>query len=333
MNYRILVKCFIVISTLFAFIGCNEVTQQEKFLPESTGSVNQVIVVTTDTIWKGAVGDSIRKYFAAPLEASTIAEPEFTLTYLPQPIWKGAITKSRNVLYILTDTLEAAHIKKNLYARPQNIAVVKSKDLENLKNNLFKVAATAKYNFRETELELAQARFLKSLSSKALFDERLGFSLRLPSIYQLGVDQDGFLWYDRPVEGGTINLMAYSLEKGYFADRDSFVDQILGLRDSIGKKYVPGPDVPGAVTYMISERTFAPYVRPTEVGGFKAVEVKGIWEVQNYPMAGPYLMYLVNDTINKRTIVLEGFTFAPSKPKRDFMFELEAIMKSIEITE
>lgn len=333
MNYRILVQCFIVASTLFAFVGCNEVIQQEKFLPESTGSVNQVIVVTTDTLWKGAVGDSIRKYFAAPIEASTIAEPEFTLTYLPQPIWKGAITKSRNVLYVLKDTLEVAHIKKNLYARPQNIAVVKSNDLENLKNNLLEVAATAKYNFRETELELAQDRFLKSLSSKALFDERLAFSIRLPSIYKLGLDQDGFLWYDRPVEGGTINLMAYSLEKGYFSDSESFVDRILSLRDSIGEKYVPGPDVPGAVTYMISERTFEPYVRPTEVGGFKAVEVKGIWEVRNYPMAGPYLMYLINDTVNKRTVVLEGFTFAPSKPKRDFMFELEAIMKSIEITE
>ena len=332
MNYR-LVKCFVAASTLLAVIACDEVSQQEKFLPESTGSVNQVIVVTTDTIWKGAVGDSIRKYFAAPIEASTIPEPEFTLTFLPQPIWKGAITKSRNVLYVLKDTLEASYIKKNLYARPQNIAVVKSKDLENLKNNLIAVTETAKYNFRETELELAQERLLKSLSSKALFGERLGLSLRMPSVYRLGVDKDNFLWYDRPVEGGTLNLMAYSLEKGYFSDSETFVDRILSLRDSIGEKYVPGPDVPGAVTYMISERTFAPYVRPTEVGGFKAVEVKGIWEVQNYPMAGPYLMYLVNDTINRRTVVLEGFTFAPSKPKRDFMFELEAIMKSIEITE
>ena len=35
-----------------AVIACDEVLQQEKFLPESTGSVNQVIVVTTDTIGK-----------------------------------------------------------------------------------------------------------------------------------------------------------------------------------------------------------------------------------------------------------------------------------------
>jgi len=223
MNYR-LVKCFVAASTLLAVIACDEVLKQEKFLPESTGSVNQVIVATTHTIWKGAVGDSIRKYFAAPIEASTIPEPEFTLTFLPQPIWKGAITKSRNVLYVLKDTLEASYIKKNLYARPQNIAVVKSKDLENLKNNLIAVTETAKYNFRETELELAQERLLKSLSSKALFEERLGLSLRMPSVYRLGVDKDNFLWYDRPVEGGTLNLMAYSLEKGYFSDSETFLN-------------------------------------------------------------------------------------------------------------
>jgi hypothetical protein len=46
-------------------------------------------------------------------------------------------------------------------------------------------------------------------------------------------------------------------------------------------------------------------------------------------MAGPFLTYIVNDKENNRKMVVEGFTFAPATEKRDYMFELEAIMKTL----
>jgi hypothetical protein len=80
---------------------------------------------------------------------------------------------------------------------------------------------------------------------------------------------------------------------------------------------------------MGTEKAFAPYVFPAEVAGKKAVEVRGIWEVVNYPMAGPFLTYIINDKERNRKLVMEGFTFAPATNKRDYMFELEAIMKTV----
>jgi hypothetical protein len=48
-------------------------------------------------------------------------------------------------------------------------------------------------------------------------------------------------------------------------------------------------------------------------------------------MAGPFLNYVIKDEINERYIVFEGFAFAPSVAKRDYMFEFEAIAKSLKI--
>ena len=82
---------------------------------------------------------------------------------------------------------------------------------------------------------------------------------------------------------------------------------------------------------MITEEAYEPYVKKTKVGGKEAVETRGTWELKNDFMAGPFLNYMINDTINKRTIVLEGFVFSPSSKKRGLIFELEAVFKSLKV--
>jgi hypothetical protein len=48
-------------------------------------------------------------------------------------------------------------------------------------------------------------------------------------------------------------------------------------------------------------------------------------------MAGPFISYSVIDKPNNRLVIVEGMTYAPSINKRDYMFELEAILKTLKI--
>jgi len=48
-------------------------------------------------------------------------------------------------------------------------------------------------------------------------------------------------------------------------------------------------------------------------------------------MSGPFINYAIEDKTNNRWVIIEGFVFAPSVEKRDYMLELEAIIKSIKI--
>ena len=64
---------------------------------------------------------------------------------------------------------------------------------------------------------------------------------------------------------------------------------------------------------------------------FESFETRGTWEVQGDFMGGPFINYLVKDSINNRTLYIEGFVFSPSQRKRDNIIELESIIKTLKI--
>ena len=123
-----------------------------------------------------------------------------------------------------------------------------------------------------------------------------------------------------------MNLIAYSLPLNTLSG--NVKKRVLAIRDSIGKTHIPGR-LKGS--YMITERAYRPYFYKTKLNGKLAYITKGTWEVANDFMAGPYVNYIIKDTINKRNIVLEGFSFAPSESKRDYMFELNTIITTMRL--
>jgi hypothetical protein len=82
---------------------------------------------------------------------------------------------------------------------------------------------------------------------------------------------------------------------------------------------------------MITEEAYTPHIFEVELDGKKTFETKGKWEVKGMYMAGPFISYSVVDKANNRLVVVEGLTYAPSINKRDYMFELEAVLKTLKI--
>ena len=121
-----------------------------------------------------------------------------------------------------------------------------------------------------------------------------------------------------------MNIIAYALPINSL--KKNIKKRIPAIRDSIGKAYIPGR-LPGS--YMITEHAYRPYYYKTQINGKLAYLTKGTWEVANDFMAGPFINYMVRDTLKKRWMVIEGFTFAPSASKRDYMFELNTIISSV----
>ncbi|HCO85101.1 MAG TPA: DUF4837 domain-containing protein, partial [Arenibacter sp.] len=252
---------------------------------------------------------------------------------MPQKVFSGTILQTRSVLFVDKDTLSLAHIKTDTYATPQKVGVIKGRTDEEIISNLDSKADEIIKEFKEVEIQESQKRFLKSLSKETVLNDKLGITLSLPSIYKLGKQENNFIWIDRQIQKGSMNIIAYDIPNDYFKNDSTFVKDIVAMRDSIGKQYIPGPDVPGKITYMMTEKAFAPYVFPVEIANRKAAEVRGIWEISGYPMAGPFLTYIINDDENNRKVVIEGFVFAPATEKRDDMFQLEAILKTVKFTD
>ena len=283
-------------------------------------------------LWKGKVGDKVREHFAAPVIGLPWTEPIFFIEHMPPKVFTGTIRNRRSVLYIQKDTLNLAHIKTDMYATPQKVGVIKGRTegeiIENLENRADEIIAA----FKSMELAVKQKGFLKSLNKEKVLQEKFGITLNIPSIYKVGKQEDNFVWIDRQIPKGTINIITYEMQGGYFKNDSTLVRDIVRMRDSIGEKYIPGPDVPGKITYMRTEPAFSPSIFPIDLAGKEVIEVKGIWDIKNYPMAGPFITYIIPDKDNERTLVIEGFVFAPATEKRDNMFELEAILKTVKFT-
>jgi len=326
------IKFTLLLLVFVTLVSCDN-KEKKKYLPESIGAINSLAVVMDNQLWEGEVGDKVREHFAAPVLGLSWEEPLFTINQMPSKVFSGTIINTRSVLYVSKDTLNLAHIKSDLYARPQKVGVIKGATEEEIMKNLDAKSDEIIEAFKSVEIEEAQKRFLKSLNKENVLEKKFGISLSIPSIYKVGKEEDNFVWIDRQIQKGTMNIIAYSVPGNQFKSDSTLVKDIVRMRDSIGQLYIPGPDVPGKTTYMMTEKAFAPYVFPAEIGGRKAAEVKGIWEINGYPMAGPFLTYIVNDKKNDRKIVIEGFTFAPATEKRDFMFELEAILRTLRFTD
>ncbi|WP_343486890.1 DUF4837 family protein [Allomuricauda sp. d1] len=314
-------------------LSCKDSKSEKSYLPPSTGGINSLMVVMDTELWNSNVGDKVREHFAQPALGLSPEQAIFNITQVPPQIFRGSMSHSRSVLFVEEDSISRAHIKRDVYAEPQRVAVVKGTSHEELISNVDSLAPKAITAFRKLEIEEAQKRFTRSLNKEDALQEKFGIKLTIPSVYSVGKQEDNFVWMDRQIQKGTMNILVYEMPENSFANDSTFVSDIIRMRDSIGEKYIPGPDVPGKQTYMMTEKAFAPYVFPAELNGLKAVEVKGIWEINGYPMAGPFLTYIINDKQHNRKLVLEGFTFAPSTQKRDYMFELEAILKTLQFTD
>ena len=313
---------------LVLFVSCQD-KPAKKYKPASIGAINTLAVVMDNDLWEGPVGDEIRQHFAAPVLGLTWDEPLLNLEHMPPSVFRGTTRHRRAVLFVDRDSVSGAQIQEDLYATPQKVAVIKGTSDSELISSIGGSAEQIISSIKEMELKESQKRFLRSLSKETVLRDKFGISLRLPSVYKVGKEEDNFVWIDREIQKGSMNIIVYEMPGNSFESDSTFVQDIVQMRDSIGHKYIPGPDVPGKTTYMGTEKAFAPYVFPAEVSGLKAVEVRGIWEVVNYPMAGPFLTYIINDEAHNRKLVLEGFTFAPATNKRDYMFELEAILKTL----
>jgi hypothetical protein len=64
-----------------------------------------------------------------------------------------------------------------------------------------------------------------------------------------------------------------------------------------------------------------------------AIEVRGLWDLENDFMGGPFISYTFLDEKNNRVVTLDGYIYYPNETKRTHLRELEAIFHSLKMIE
>lgn len=314
---------------LIMFLGlCLACKEEKVILPTSSGNINNLTVVIENSLWKGDVGESVREHFARNVRGLPQQEPLFTLDQISPDLFKGFVRKGRIFLQVRKSPQAGIGILIDSFARPQTGVLVTAPSEKEIIDILNENSEKIISRFKQSELQEQLRRMSKSLKDDKLLEENLGLSLKFPTAYRYAKNTDEFFWIRKDMNKGSMEILIYEVPMEVIDKGDDVLGNIIQMRDSIGKKHIPGPT---EGSYMITEEAYAPYLFETKIDGKFAYLTKGTWEVENAFMAGPFINYAVRDEKNNRYVVLEGFVFKPSSQKRDNVFELEAILRSADI--
>ncbi|MEO6348846.1 MAG: DUF4837 family protein [Aquaticitalea sp.] len=319
----------ILVSFSWILFSCNDNASKQAYLPDSSGKINHLSVVMDNMLWDDTVGESVRTIFAASVQGlPNDDEPLFSISQMPTQVFTGFATKNRIVLKIEKGKPAGTSINQDVLAIPQTLVVVSGKTnqeiIHQMESNAEKIVAA----FKKEEIKEKQRQIKMSLHDTKEIQNQLGIDIKFPTAYRIAAHDNNFFWIRKDITTGNMDFMIYEVPLNSLKRGDSTVVDIIRMRDSIGKAYIQS-SVEGA--YMITEEAYAPYVFDTTIDNKPTIETKGIWDMKNAFMSGPFINYAIEDKAHNRYLVLEGYVFAPSLEKRDYVFELEAILKSVKI--
>jgi len=307
------------------FISCEK--SDKITLVESTGRINNILIVLNTSDWDGKVGDSLKQIIGEPVIGLPQEENQFGVNHVDPRAFNSLFKRNRNILFVGLDSINHFYTNHDVFASPQTTLTILGKDKDALIKNIQSHKEEIISIFKKNDLALFQRKvtkdFHKPENIKTLND--LGVSMKIPFDYKMVDDTGEFLWYRKDMGNGLMNIIAYEVPL-YNASFEN--EYLVSFRDSIGKNKIPGQF---ENTYMRTETRLAPAITDVEFGKINAIESKGLWFIEGDFMGGPFISYTIKDAAKDRLIVVEGFTYAPSSKKRDLIFELEAILKTLKI--
>lgn len=325
---RLLIHLMNIAIIIFCFVRCNEKKSDKVLIGNSTGTINSVTIVMDDMLWNREVGDSLRKKLAAPVDGLPQEEPLFTINQYPLKVLDGDKINHRNVIIVKKDIKNSYEFTKNQFAKPQNVVYIKGRSTDEILEHIHLNTDEIIKNFKATEIIAKQVAIKKNLEEDFAMLKKFKIALSIPKGYQTTLVKSNFVWIKKEMVSGNNSILAYTVPFKVLLKNNNIINNIVKMRDSIEGKYIKS-NAPNS--RMVTEKAYAPYFQNIILDNRRAFEMKGTWELKGDFMSGSFINYAIIDKKRRRFVIVEGFCYAPSTQKRDLMFELEAIIKTIEI--
>ncbi len=321
-------KRLVHLIALCLLLSCKDNNQKTTYKSASSGNINSLLVVIDNTLWNGRVGDALRETLGGEIYGLPQIEPQFDLRQVPTAVFSDFVRLNRTVLKIQISDETGIKYYKDPYASPQKMAIIIGPDRQTLIDLIKANATTLISSFKSLEFKEKQRRIDKALFNTSRIETALNIKIRFSSVYRIAKEKEDFFWIRRDIKTGSLNLLLYNLPIQNFESTDVFSDHVIRKRDSIAKEFVPGP-LKG--NYMTTETAYMPFFVLRNMSNVTTLETRSLWKIEGAFMSGPFVNFCFVDKTNRRLFVAEGFVYAPSENKRDYMFELETIMRSISV--
>ena len=331
---KILVLSIAIITSLVT--SCtSDGEKEERLLPSSSGRMNELVVVMKHDLWKGKVGNEVRDIFNADVEGLPQPEPLYRVAHIDPNAFTSTFKAARSLFIVKLEQNDKAKLNfsDKIYAQPQTVIELSANTEEALIKALKKYKKEIVKRYHDQDIKAIQKRFRRIKHKDLPFLTEEGISMIIPKSYTAIDLREKFWWYRSDIREGkhypSLNLLIYITPMK--SELDLTGQNIISTRDSIGKLYIGGA-VKGA--YMQTEKRpqYYPTMTNTLINGEVAIETRGLWMVKGDFMGGPFINYTIFDEENKRIITADAFVYGAGVKKRDLIFPMEAIIKSLKIS-
>jgi len=358
-------KCnFIVITFLFFLSSCsNDGTSNplgyDPGLPQALGKISEVIVVADQNVWEGPAGDTLRYYFGSAYLILPQPEPIFNIRHFtPDKLDRDKLFRQLKTYIFLgnladfdsrvtsaikrdigetnsakahTDSTFHTVVGKNKWARDQMVAYIFGNSHDELADNVKASYPSLRKRIENHYQEQIGKKVFHSGRNTAVektIKEQFNVSMKIPKDFNiLALNENNTIWVRKETSKISGNIF---IKKIPYTSEDQFSqDGIRSLRDTFGRKHVV-TDIPGA--YMKSNDVDLPmFLTAVDLNGNYAMEARGIWDLVNDFMGGPFLSYLILNENTNELFYVEGFVHAPQIEKRPLMEEIHYILNQTKL--
>lgn len=312
-------------------ISCNQQKSRKALLPNISGKPGEVIVVINKGDWEGSMGNVLRDSLACDFPFLPQREPMFDLVNVAPSGFTSMFQLHRNILIvnISTDVTEPGMLYKNdVWAAPQCVirlnAPTEETAVELYKENSMKIKAVIEQ--AERARVIANTKRYEELALAPVVTAMAGGSPHFPSGYKLKKSTDDFIWitYSTQFTEQSILVYKYPVVEG---QNMMSPENLVKAQGEMMMKNVPGMF---ENTYMIISPVIAPSVLYKKYGEHEFAELRGLWEVHNDYMGGPFVTHAFYSPDGKNIIMLQAFVYAPKYDKKNYLKQIESVLYSFE---
>ena len=308
--------------------SCNDSSELVK--QNVGGKAGEIIIVANKAEWESEPGSELRSILATPYPYLPQSEPSYTLINIPHKSFTSLFEYHRNIIILKVDPELKAEFKavEDVWAAPQTVIMITAPTKEEVTKviadnaeQLFNII-----NQAERNRIMRNSKRYEDVALRQFVADKFGGSPYFPKGYSLKKQTDNFVWIS--YETTYINLGIFVYRIPYKDETSVQLEQLMAATNDIMQE-----NVPGMVdnSYMTISSEILPGLDVMKYKNRNFVEMRGLWEVKNDFMGGPFVIHAFYDKNDpKSIIVVEGFVYAPRYDKRDYIRQVESILYSFD---
>jgi len=315
----------LLLSAILAMPGCKSTG---SLLPSVSGKAGEIIVVMEKPDWEDTLGSDVRDLLACDCPWLAQKEPLYNLVNVVPSAFVDLFKVHRNIiLFQVGPQIDTTGIiyKHDVWASPQCVIQLSAPTSAQASELLKEKGPMIISSFEQAERDrvIRNTRRYEERDIYPAVAQVFGGSPHFPSGYKIRKITDDFAWIadDKQVYQDVF-IYRYPVEADPFT-----LDKIVTHRNAILKENVPGM-FDG--TYMTTSEFFTPTLEYLKYRGRDLVQVRGMWEVQNDFMGGPFVSHSFYSPDGSEIYVAEAWVYAPQFDKRQYLRQVESVLYSWE---